>query len=322
MTEKVDSIVSYMNTGKKRALEIFESIDFEKIIEHPNILVSANFWEPERYQAARVCYRVMRQIDDLIDNHKAEHKAIAPHEKEQFVEDVEKWLKLFLSAGRHDPAHAALVETIERFRIPLWPLEDFARAMIYDINHDGFDTLQTYLDYSRGASVAPASIFVHLSGLRSNGNGYQLPLFDVRDTATPCAIFSYLVHIMRDFQKDHHNNLNYFAGDMMAKHGLTVAGLRKMAFGEPLSDGFRNMMAEYMALADRYRSETIQVMERVCPLLESPYRLSLEIIFNLYLMVFERIDPMNGSFTTAELVPTPADTKARVRHVIEAFPFD
>ena len=82
------------------------------------------------------------------------------------------------------------------------------------------------------------------------------------------------------------------------------------------------MMREYMALADRYRIETLQVMERVCPMLGPRYRLSLEIIFNLYLMVFERIDPDNGSFTTSELLPTPEETKTRVWQVIETSKWD
>jgi len=308
--------VKTISPATEELVRIFDSIDFEKIIDHPNILVSANFWEPERYRAARVCYKFMRHIDDLIDNHKAEHKAIALHEKEEFIADVGKWLNMFMSAGRHDPAQAELIDTINRFRIPLWPLEDFARSMIYDINNDGFDTLATFVDYSRGASVAPASIFVHLCGLREENGEYHLPEFDVRDTATPCAMFSYLVHIMRDFQKDYHNNLNYFAGDLMTKHDLTVAGLRKMAFGGKLSEGFRAMMREYYDLADKYRLDTLRVMEKVCPVLDTRYRLSLEIIYNLYLMVFERIDPDRGSFTTAELLPTPAETRERVRKVI------
>lgn len=310
-----------MNTEKQKALDIVKSIDFEKIIDHPNILISANFWEPERYRAAKVCYVIMRQIDDLIDNYKGTHKVIAPHERDQFTADVDKWLKMFLHSGKYNPEHAELIETIEKFRIPLWPLEDFGRAMIYDINHDGFDTLTTFIEYSRGASVAPASIFVHLSGLRNNGSGFALPEFDVRATATPCAMFSYMVHIIRDFQKDHHNNLNYFAGDMMEKHGLTSADLRKMAYGEPLSHGFRSMMAEYLALADKYRIETLEVMERVCPMLDTRYSLSLHIIFNLYLMVFERIDPEKGNFATARLVPTPAETRERVLQVIDEFKY-
>ena len=59
---------------REEFIALFETIDFEKIIDHPNILIAANFWDEERYQAARICYRFMRTLDDLIDNHKAEHK--------------------------------------------------------------------------------------------------------------------------------------------------------------------------------------------------------------------------------------------------------
>ncbi|HSV88809.1 MAG TPA: squalene/phytoene synthase family protein [Bacteroidales bacterium] len=309
--------VRVSDSATEEIVKIFHSINFEEITNHPNILIAANFWEPERYRAARVCYKFMRHIDDLIDDHKAEHKTIVPHEKEAFIASVGKWLNMFVENGLYDSMQAELIETIKRFQIPLWPLEDFARSMLYDINNDGFATLQSFIDYSRGASVAPASIFVHLCGLRQKTGDYLLPEFDVRSTATPCAMFSYLVHIMRDFQKDYHNNLNYFAGDMMTKHKLTVSELRKMAFGGQLSAEFRAMMNEYYELADKYRLDTLKVLKKVCPMLELRYRRSLEIIYDLYLMVFERIDPCKGSFTTNELVPTPAETRKRVWQVIK-----
>jgi hypothetical protein len=47
--------------------------------------------------------------------------------------------------------------------------------------------------------------------------------------------------------------------------------------------------------------------------------LSLEIIFTLYLMVFERIDLKNGKFTTQELNPTPDETRERVLNAINNF---
>ena len=49
----------------------------------------------------------------------------------------------------------------------------------------------------------------------------------ISDVARPCAIFSYLVHIIRDFRKDQLNNLNYFAVDILEKHGLTAENLRR-----------------------------------------------------------------------------------------------
>ena len=304
---------------KNQFYTIFESIDFEKITEHPNILIAARFWDAERYRAACVCYKFMRAIDDLIDNYKALNQEIAERDKERFRADVEKWLGMLSGKGVITDFQTGLMDTVGRFRIPRWPLEAFARSMYYDVNHDGFATVQSFIDYSQGASVAPASIFVHLAGLLENGHGYSDPPFDVRSTASPCAMFSYLVHTVRDFRKDQLNNLNCFAGDIMARHGLTRLTLNEIAHGAPVVQGFRAMMTDYRLLADEYRIKTLEVMEKVCPLLQPRYRLSLEIIFELYLMVFERIDPDNGTFTTEELNPTPAEIRERVLELIERY---
>lgn len=302
---------------REQFMTLCESIDYKKIIDHPNILIAANFWDADRYQAARVFYKFMRKLDDLIDDYKAEHKGIAEAERAGFESDVKQWLQLLKQNGQTRMADNELGTAIERFRLPVWALEDFAVSMMYDISHDGFATLDDFIGYSGGASVAPASIFVHLAGLRENDGIYSEPAFSVRETALPCAMFSYFVHIIRDFRKDQLNNLSYFADEIMAKYGLTRSDLKEIALGSRLSSGFREMMKEYHMLADSYRLSTLGIMKEICPLLEPRYRLSFEIIFELYMMVFERIDPEKGLFTTEELNPTPDETHERVRSVIE-----
>jgi phytoene/squalene synthetase len=297
-------------------LTLFNKIDFNKIIEHPNILIAAAFWEEDRYFAARTCYKYMRAIDDLIDCHKSIHSIIAEDEKKQFIDKVHDWIAMAMEAGNNHPEKHELLDTIRNFHIPIWPLEAFAKSMIYDIDHNGFSTVNDFLEYSQGASVAPASIFVHLNGLTKLNDEYCPPAFDVKATATPCAIFSYLVHIIRDFQKDQLNNLNYFADDAMATNGLTAADLRKIAEGGSIPLGFRNMIGTYCSLADTNRKATFQIIEQIAPLLEPRYRLSLQIIFNLYLMVYERINIEHGNFTAKELNPTPEEIKKRVYETI------
>jgi phytoene/squalene synthetase len=308
-----------MNSQRDKLLEIFESIDFHKIKDHPNILIAANFWEPDRFCAATICYKFMRSIDDLIDNYKAKNKQIPPDERKEFVANVEEWLKMIIISEECNPFQGELNETVEKFRIPLWPMEAFAKSMIYDINNDGFPTMEAFLDYSGGASVAPASIFVHLNGLRNINGRYEAPAFDVKWAATPCAIFSYLVHIIRDFQKDQLNNLSYFADDLIHKNGLTRKDLREFAEGRPVNTNFRDLIANYYSLADNYRNTTYQIIKEIRPLLKPRYQLSLEIIFDLYLMVFERIDLIKGTFTTEELNPTPDETRERVFNNIIKF---
>lgn len=298
-------------------LGLYNRIDFKKIIDHPNILIAAAFWEDDRYQAAKLCYRYMRAIDDLIDCHKAEHSVISADEKAKFHESVLSWINMV-----HNPDSGSgndLIDTIKKFHIPLWPLETFARSMIYDIDHNGFATIDDFIEYSQGASVSPASVFVHLNGITKKGDIYQQPAFDVRASATPCAMFSYIVHIIRDFQKDQLNHLNYFADDAMKQNELTAKDLKKIAYGARIPVGFRNMMSRYYKLADMYRKQTFEVIEKICPLLEPRYRLSLMIIFSLYLMVFERINIEKGSFTTQELNPTTDEIKDRVYKTIVEF---
>jgi phytoene/squalene synthetase len=308
-----------MSSQKDNFLEIFNSIDFQKIKDHPNILVAANFWDEDRFCAATICYKFMRAIDDLIDNHKAKNKLIEPNERKEFVANVEDWLKMIIVSKECNALEEELRETVNKFRIPLWPMEAFAKSMIYDINNDGFPSLGTFLEYAGGASVAPASIFVHLNGLQKLNGRYEPPKFDVKWAATPCAIFSYVVHIIRDFQKDQLNNLSYFADDLIIKYGLNRKELREFADGKPVNENFKNLIRHYYILADEYRLKTCEIIKGIEPLLEPRYQLSLEIIFDLYLMVFERIDLKNGQFTTEELNPTPEETRVRVLKTIMNF---
>ena len=308
------------NLEPDNLLETFCSIDFEGISKHPNILIAAAFWDRERFEAARIAYRFMRYIDDRVDSYKTEHLTISREEQAGLADDVRSWTDMIRNRSALT-VDQQLVRTWEKFLIPDWPVEAFARAMIYDIHHQGFPTFDSFLDYAEGASVAPAGIFVHLCGLRFENGMYLPPVFDAREVARPCAIFSYLVHIIRDFQKDRLEHLNYFPSDMLQKFGLDQATLDDIAQGGPIPDGFRELVREYMRIADKYRLETLRMIEKVCPLLEMRYRLSLEIIFNLYLMVYHRIEPEKGLFTTEALHPSTDQIKEQVLNTIKSFDY-
>ena len=60
-----------MKTKRLDTKSIIKNIDFNAIKDHPNILIAAGFWEEERFDAAKICYKFMRKIDDLIDDRKA-----------------------------------------------------------------------------------------------------------------------------------------------------------------------------------------------------------------------------------------------------------
>ncbi|NMB71991.1 MAG: squalene/phytoene synthase family protein [Bacteroidales bacterium] len=306
--------------------KLIEQIDFEKITKHPNILIAARLWDEDRYQAAVTCYKLMREIDDMIDNRKAESPCLSQEEKTAFSEEIARWLRALTNPGKNSSQQTSELlearETIIKYRIPTIIFHNFAQSMLFDVNHNGFRNWKEFLCYAEGASVAPASVFVHLCCLipKKDGN-YIPPEFDVIEAARPCAIFSYLVHIIRDFQKDTHENLIYLPRSLMKKHKITTHDLKSVADETLVPDGFRNIVREYLSKADAYRKKTIEMIYRLSERLEKRYLVSLLVIYNLYLQVFERIDPDNGNFTMKELNPSPLEIRERVFNVLDNVSF-
>ena len=299
--------------------KIISSIAFENIEKHPNILIAARFWDDRRYHAARVCYKFMRMIDDYIDDRKASDDEISCLEREELSEKVNSWMNCLNNVTDHDPFYTELKETISTFKIPLQIFHNFAKSMLYDIDHDGFATMDDFIVYAEGASVAPASVFVHLCCLSEENNTYTTPDFDIVEIARPCAIFSYLVHIIRDFQEDQLNNLNYFPTDILEKNSLHPFDLKEIAKGAPVTGPFRNVVREYYKHAQKYEFQTLRVLQDVGKSLNGRYLLSLHVIYHLYKMVFDRIDIEHGSFTTEELNPTPVEIKEKVFEIASSW---
>ena len=296
----------------KELNNIIHSIVFEDIEKHPNILIAARFWDDKRFFAAKVCYRFMRMIDDHIDDRKAKDDAISCLEREALTEKVTNWIECLVKNPDQDPLIKELTDTISTFHIPVRLFHNFAKSMLYDINHSGFDTLEDFIDYAEGASVAPASVFVHLCCLSEENGTYYPPDYDVIEAARPCAIFSYIVHIIRDFQEDQQNNLNYFAADILKKNNLLPSDLKAIANGSPISHSFREVIREYYDLAKHYSEKTLQEIEKLSTDLSGRYLFSLHLIYHLYKHVFDRIDVEHGSFSGKELNPTPQEIRSMV----------
>ncbi len=300
-------------------LDFARKVNFSEILTNPILDIAARVWEDDRYEAFKTCYRSMRRIDDLVDDRKATAEAISRSEAARFRSVIYRWLEKVRSQTRDGSFLTEFLDQVQHFAIPLWPWERLCRAMAYDLEHDGFADLRTFLRYSEGAAVAPASIFMHLCGVRPGENGYRAPEYDIRSTARPLARFSYLVHIIRDFQKDQSQNLNYFADNILRKCNLDAAALRTMADkGEPDSR-LRSLIGRYVEFGRHYRTQARAMIDRLACVLQPRYHLSLEIIYGLYGQIYDLIDPEKGCFTAAELNPTPSQVQARIKDIIAGF---
>ncbi len=308
-----------MTNDNSKYIDFTKKPDFQQILTNPILDIAARFWEDDRYDAFRVCYRSMRVIDDLIDERKATGERIGGEEKNEMVRSLTMWADSLLQNKPGDDFQEKLINTVERYRLPTWPWERLLKAMLYDLDHDGFASLRVFLRYCEGAAIAPASIFMHLCGVRKENGHFAAPEFDIRKAARPLALFSYLVHIVRDFQKDHTDGLNYFAEDIMRSLDLNTASLKNIATGGDITPGFRNLVGQYHRFAGYYRKLARNSVDQIRPRLAPPYQLSLEIIYNLYLQIYERIDITNGRFTTDELNPSTAEIQDRIYDTVSSF---
>jgi phytoene/squalene synthetase len=308
-----------MTGFRPSGLNFAVDLDFRDILTNPILDIAARFWEHDRYRAFQTCYRSMRIIDDLVDNQKASQPRMTPNEYDQYCRLIRGWVDSLVKRQPSDRFESELIATLERFRIPAWPWQKLAQAMVYDLTHNGFPTFGSFRRYCEGAAVAPASVFMHLCGVRRADGAYLEPVFDARLAARPLAIFSYLVHIVRDFEKDQKNNLNYFPHDLLERHGLPVGRLKAIAASGKVGPQVRGLMADYQRFAQYYRQRARRAIDRTRPLLEQRYQLSLEIIYSLYLQIFERIDPQDGGFSGADLNPAPDQIQERIDRTIANF---
>ncbi len=293
--------------------------DFESILTNPILDIAARFWDEDRYQAFKICYKSMREIDDLVDDRKVDGQSFSPAEQISYTRDINELIAGLNKTESGGRTLRMLLEVIQRFKIPLWPWQRLAQAMIYDIKNDGFDSFMTFRRYTEGAAISPASIFMHLCGISKSGNEFSLPKFDICKAARPLAIFSYLVHIMRDYQKDQTRSLNYFPDDILKRHKLTVDEIQNQCKAGIVDDRVRSLFTEYKRLADYYRKRALNSVNKTILFLEPKYQLSLKLIYSLYLQTFDKIDCENGSFSTTELNPTPAEVQQQIDFTVKNF---
>jgi phytoene/squalene synthetase len=296
-----------------QSLMVIDS-DFEKILSNPILDIAARFWDRERYEVFKVCYRSMREIDDLIDHRKSTGRKFSPEERIQFDRAIQQWTKDIVTNSGIFPFQKVITE----FNIPLWPWERLGQAMLYDVRFDGFKSFRTFLRYAEGAAISPASVFVHLCGIERTHDGFNPPPFDIRKAARALALFSYLVHIMRDFEKDQNNNLNYFADDILMELGIDKRLLRRYAENKKSDNRLLSLLARYKDIAGYYQNLAAQNFNSLLPLLEPRYQLSLKIIYSLYSQIFEKIKPENGQIFS-DSAPTAADIQKRIDDTVSAF---
>ena len=165
-----------------------------------------------RYSIFCATYASMRVIDDFVDD---EFLALPKREaaRTNAVETVTFWRDNAIAAlvdgvapSDKDPfqkTHAALAATSHVAIVDPGPWENLSAAMIRDVVEAPMKSWQDFLAYAEGATAAPAAVFIEILALeKRNGRLKSTLLGPAVEHIRNSAILLYLVHIMRDLEKD------------------------------------------------------------------------------------------------------------------------
>ncbi len=255
----------------------------------PNLYLAANFLEPDdKFRAFLAAYAAMRLADDIVDNTRAAGE-MTSERKHQIASEINRFAHMFETRQFDDtlPYAQDIKFALARFEIPSWPFTNLAQAMKFDIENDRFDNFKQFLEYSDGAAVAPASIFMHLAACSFNEDASQLklPSFDIHEASRPLAIFSYLVHILRDFKKDFtggESPLIYIDLETTDMFNIDDNELADNANGWNQSLKFTKMVMWFFNRLTEYQVKAEAMLDSIDDKLPPDGRFALRFIYELY----------------------------------------
>jgi phytoene synthase len=274
--------------------------------------IASLFFDARRRRIFKICYGIMRESDDIVDERRALRRPILKEERRELQARIDETL---MYGTREGPKARSFHDLLEAHSIPDWPFDAWRRALRYDLGMRYFPSHRSFLNYAEGAAVAPGALFMHLCGMRKGPDAWLPPPFDLREHAAPLALFCYHVHIVRDLKEDVANGIFFFPQDLMAAMGLEYPELEELLGGGRFPKPLRDIVAWYHARAGRYRDLSRKRLSEIARFLPARYRASCELILALYGEMHDSITIAEGNFLERDIRPS----LATMRHLVSAY---
>jgi len=196
-----------------------------------NFFYASQVLQISRKEFFYAAYATMRIIDDLVDENFLKLDIDKQDELMQdFSTSLSRWLQQVLSLEIIEgPLSSGIIHalryTVGRSDLTEAVWKDLADSLLTDIRRVDMNSWDDFLIYCKGATVAPASIYIYLlSANYSNEKGFVYKLSKGLDYyARDLAIYCYIVHIIRDLTKDAFNSprLITIPNELLFKAGLS-----------------------------------------------------------------------------------------------------
>jgi phytoene synthase len=212
--------------------------------------VSSFFEDKNKFKAFCSTYASMRILDDFVDGIK-NRTELSRNEKTFYLEEINKWEKLITDCynGKRfeNPILRALSDTFKTFDIQLSPWANLAKAMRWDIEHSRFNTFKEFLNYTEGAAIAPATVFISVLSGQSDGEKYNCSANGNNSYyyAKDLAIFCYLTHILRDVSCDlelEDSGLIYLPMEDLNRYSISENDLWNFKSTKSINTNFQQLM--------------------------------------------------------------------------------
>jgi 15-cis-phytoene synthase len=228
---------------------------------------------PNKRPAVHALYGFARWVDDLIDTSDA-HLSIP--EQAKILDAVEQLFRGGAVDEYSDaPAVRAVLDTIDRWNIPIEYFVAFVKAMRLDLTVTEYATYADLERYMWGSAAVIGLQMLPVLGL-------QAPLAIVRPYAIDLGVAFQLTNFLRDVGEDLRRGRIYLPQDSLRQHGVDRERLQRGVVDGPI----RRLLADEIARTrELYRSA-----EQGIRLLDPTSRPCVQTAFTLYRGILDEIE--------------------------------
>ena len=235
-----------------------------------------------RRNAICAIYAFMRQADDLADD-----ESLPREERLRLLEGwVGAWREACATRKTRDPVFMAVLDSTERFAIPLGLLDELIAGMAMDLRPASSDAPDTYATFAElyGYCYRVASV-VGLVCIRIFGYEDKA----AEKLAEETGIAFQLTNILRDVAEDVGRNRVYLPLEDLKAHGVTLESLLRRPPGAPPTDNERELLAAIGRRAEGYYASA----RRLLPLISGESRPAMWVLYSIYHRLLKRIRRAN-----------------------------
>jgi len=229
---------------------------------------------PAKRPFVHALYGFARYADEIVDDLAS---TLSDSEKAESLQNWGSSVLADIKAGRsHDHIGAALVDTVNRFNIPISYFEAFLKSMQMDLTITHYQSYEDLMEYVYGSAAVIGLQMLPILGTLSD---------EAYVAAEKLGVAFQLANFIRDVGEDLDRGRIYLPLQELAKHGVT----RQMLEERTLTPEIKSALKEQIARVRRLQAEAASGIKLLAP--ES--RACIEAASELYCGIVDEVEKID-----------------------------